>query len=684
MDIAPINSWSRLFCELVIHSYAMIENNISSWECFNYLIDNILKITDSSYGMICKIDHNDIPILIPLGITNISWTNEMSKNWGPDMLSFKLDHDSLLYEPIKTKKIIISNDPKSHYASSGMLPKKHQSLDTYMGAPILHNGVPIGYIGIANRKSGYDVEMEEHINYLCSLLVSMIQIFKSIDNINLNANDGIVKKYTSMFIPTQDIINLMLNGIALVDKFYKIVVHNSQFSSIVNNQDADLKGSKILSYFPHFHTFLLENGKSITKEILYTKNNKQNILKISVTSIQIHQINYYIFEIIDKTEQADINLEKLREREYYLGILNHDIRNPLQSLIMSSSIIKEITKDEINSKINKHGEIILNSSKMIKKIIDNMQDLINLENDNYTISLDQINITDMIKSTIECYDGIIKHKDIRIQVDNIVDEITSDSNKITKIFTNLFIISLNKTFKSNILIKIRCNDNNLYITIKDNGDGFSYNELESLKIADKEKSIHNTDGYNIFGSILTNMSITIKLVKLLAGNLTINSIKGKGTTFELILPISNKNEAYVIPEHLNGNILVIDDNIDNNLLICDAIENINNTYGFSLNIMSASDGYDAVEKVKNYSFDLIFMDINMVGLNGIDTTKIIKQELNFKGYIIALTGNIFLNNDKFSEYENYSIFDDILNKPIEKKDIMHVLIYYLDNKSNSK
>ena len=110
--------------------------------------------------------------------------------------------------------------------------------------------------------------------------------------------------------------------------------------------------------------------------------------------------------------------------------------------------------------------------------------------------------------------------------------------------------------------------------------------------------------------------------------------------------------------------LVVDDTQVNRYIISRFIQKYNKNF----HIDESSNGEDAIEKVKNNNYDLIFMDIRMPGkYNGIETCKIIKN-LNVNQIVIGFTGQI--------EISNINIFDKMLEKPIGKKEIFELLDYY--------
>ena len=140
------------------------------------------------------------------------------------------------------------------------------------------------------------------------------------------------------------------------------------------------------------------------------------------------------------------------------------------------------------------------------------------------------------------------------------------------------------------------------------------------------------------------MTITKELVDLMEGTITITSEKGLGTEVTLILnlPIGNPDNIEILDTNINTSILegksilIVEDNEMNRYVAINTLE------PYHVKITEAQNGEKALEILKNQSFDIILMDLQMPIMGGEQATEIIRKVLNITTPIIALTANAFI------------------------------------------
>ena len=92
-----------------------------------------------------------------------------------------------------------------------------------------------------------------------------------------------------------------------------------------------------------------------------------------------------------------------------------------------------------------------------------------------------------------------------------------------------------------------------------------------------------------------------------------------------------------------------------------------------IEIVCAKDGFDCIDILKSQTFDIIFMDINMPGMDGCDTSSYVRKEMKIDTKIIALTGNIYIKDESHTLHEHINLFHDIVNKPFEKRHVESII-----------
>jgi CheY-like chemotaxis protein len=167
------------------------------------------------------------------------------------------------------------------------------------------------------------------------------------------------------------------------------------------------------------------------------------------------------------------------------------------------------------------------------------------------------------------------------------------------------------------------------------------------------------------------------MAKLLGGYISVKSEYNKGSIFTMHHPInllSNSHNVVNINTNTNikGKILIVDDNGSNLSLLQMLMEHFNQELGYDLEVHAVGSGYEAIKICQINHYNLIFMDINMIGMDGCTTCKMIKKD-NIK--IIATTGNILAKNNSNNKY---SCFDDILIKPYDNTMVLDMIKKYLN------
>jgi CheY-like chemotaxis protein len=246
-----------------------------------------------------------------------------------------------------------------------------------------------------------------------------------------------------------------------------------------------------------------------------------------------------------------------------------------------------------------------------------------------------------------------------------------DFQRLKQIILNLISNAIKFTNENGyiyITYTILLDKNEFIFEIKDTGIGIS--EEKKHLLFQMFSRVH--DG--MYQGTGLGLVISKNIAELMGGTLNYSSIIGKGTTFKVCLPFKNlllTEEDSINRERLNSiglkdmNILVVEDNLINMKIVIKMLEKIE-----IKNHSQAFNGLDALELIKNSNFDIILMDIHMPKLNGLETTKKIR-EFNINVPIIAMTASTFDNEIKDC-FENG--MTDKLLKPFTLKELKTILM----------
>ncbi|WP_456405912.1 GAF domain-containing protein [Thiolapillus sp.] len=178
--LPPISEKDLLEAITTVLSHYICETNPQV--LFNGLLEALLDITDSEYGFIGEVFHDDQdqPYVKCYATTNIAWNADTralyEENRQKGMVFSKLD--TLYGSVLKTGQLVISNDPGNDPRSGG-LPKGHPPLNTFMGLPFYGGGQLLGMVGIANRRPAYDKTLADALHPFLVSCGNLIQAYRN-------------------------------------------------------------------------------------------------------------------------------------------------------------------------------------------------------------------------------------------------------------------------------------------------------------------------------------------------------------------------------------------------------------------------------------------------------------------------------------------------------------------------
>jgi CheY-like chemotaxis protein/HPt (histidine-containing phosphotransfer) domain-containing protein/anti-sigma regulatory factor (Ser/Thr protein kinase) len=364
-----------------------------------------------------------------------------------------------------------------------------------------------------------------------------------------------------------------------------------------------------------------------------------------------------------------------------LANMSHEIRTPLNAIV---GFLRELEKQELTELQQKHIKNSTIASKHLSAIINNILDISKIEAGEMHLEDNDFSIKNSIKKIINVLEPKAKQKGINLTTtisSDIHKVLIGDSLRLEQILFNLVGNSLKFTHKGQItinceLITDNASSQELCISVSDTGIGMDAFFIDSMfrKFSQEDKGITRK-----FGGTGLGMAITKELVKLMKGEIKVESKKDHGTTIHINFRFKKGNTQNLKSletekksiELDNISILLVEDNEMNRMVAQNSL-----SY-FKCKATEAENGLQALELLRKEKFDIILMDIQMPELDGIETTKIIRKELKLTVPIIALTANAFksvINKCKRAGMNDY------ITKPFEESILIETIDKHTFNK----
>jgi signal transduction histidine kinase/CheY-like chemotaxis protein len=452
----------------------------------------------------------------------------------------------------------------------------------------------------------------------------------------------------------------------------------------------------------------LEDGYS-NFEWLHQKMNGEQI-PTEITCVRVkfrdeYTVTEYIRDLreqkakLAEMRKAELAEESSRAKSDFLARMSHEIRTPMNAILGITEI--QLQDYALSTEVKEAFERIYNSGDLLLGIINDILDLSKIEAGKLELVYTKYDIASLINDTVQL--NIMRYESKPIEFILNIDEnlplmLTGDELRIKQILNNILSNAFKYTDEGTVNMTVtsedRTNDNiTIVFSITDTGQGMTQEQVRNLGT---EYSRFNTEANRRTEGTGLGMNITLNLVHLMGGNISIDSTPGIGSTFTVRIPqkcedfesigkeladnlvhhnldgVSRMRTIQVKRDYMPyGRVLIVDD-VESNLYVA---RGLMSPYGLSID--ASTSGFETIEKIRSGSvYDVIFMDHMMPKMDGIEATKIIRG-LGYKEPIVALTANalagqaeMFLGNG----------FDGYISKPIDIRQLNGTLNKFVRDK----
>ncbi len=371
-----------------------------------------------------------------------------------------------------------------------------------------------------------------------------------------------------------------------------------------------------------------------------------------------------------------------KAKSEFLANVSHEIRTPMNAILGFSEIL--LNKID-NPQYKSYLKTILSSGKTLLALINDILDLSKIEAGKLELNYEPIHLPRIVQEIKQIFEEKAKRKNllIRTEIDkNFPQTLILDELRIYQILFNLVGNAIKFTDHGYIKIKVGCKKSintqkaSIFISVEDTGIGIEKSQHEKIFNAFSQQSGQSIKKY---GGTGLGLSIAKSLVEKMNGQIKVKSKPDKGTEFIIeFLDVDIVEQKNIQKEHRSGiccdikfhpsKIMIVDDIKYNVLMLTKLIDDPN------ISFLVSSNANSALQILKYEKPDLIFMDLQMPGIDGYELTKKIKENPNFKNIpVIAFTASAM----QYQETKIYELFDGLLRKPAGKTEIYKVLMKFL-------
>ena len=442
------------------------------------------------------------------------------------------------------------------------------------------------------------------------------------------------------------------------------------------------KNLKQTKFIP-IYIFFTVGVATITLQFVFPELSLVTPVAAYITAIMFFTMENPDARLITKLHEArDTAEEANKAKTDFLSSMSHEIRTPLNAIV---GFGQALAKEDISGTAKEEVQDILMASNTLLEIVNGILDISKIEANKIEIVENEYSTKKMVSEITSLINARIGSKpiDFKILVDeNLPPMLYGDNMRVKQVTINLLTNAVKYTQEGRILFQIKADNDTvndickLTISVQDTGMGMTEEDIEHLftkyQRFDMEKNV-NVEGTGL------GMAITKSLVELMGGEITVKSTYGEGSTFIITLNqkiIHKEDQTEVVEDkqikafNASGSkVLVVDDN-KINLKVAERL-----LREYNISVETVQSGSESIDKVLDGKvYDLIFMDIMMPKMNGIETLENLKNIVGFKMPVVALTADVISGMEEKYISEG---FDDCLAKPIVEEELYYMLRKFL-------
>ncbi|WCE31965.1 ATP-binding protein [Vibrio sp. SCSIO 43137] len=363
----------------------------------------------------------------------------------------------------------------------------------------------------------------------------------------------------------------------------------------------------------------------------------------------------------------------------FLASMSHEIRTPMNGVL---GLLDALNNTPLNSEQQKLVATASDSGKLLLSVINDILDFSRMEAHNIAIERKAFDLKATVRTITDSFQPAAGNKGIELLVDSdkLPDYLVGDQTRYRQILLNLIGNAIKFTDQGSVKVTFDFTgqpDSTVICRVSDTGIGI---QSESIPFLFEEFTMTDQSFSRPHEGSGLGLAICKRLVDLMEGDIEVTSTEGIGSCFTFSVPMTVASQAEIdkssfVPASLNErcrniNILIAEDNKANQLVILSLLK------GIGLTADIAENGQQAVEKVEQNRYDIVFMDISMPKMDGMQACGLIRKMADKQKArlpVIAFTAHA-LTGDK-EKFLNAGM-TDYLTKPVQLSQLIETLNRY--------
>ena len=400
---------------------------------------------------------------------------------------------------------------------------------------------------------------------------------------------------------------------------------------------------------------------------------------ISLTLIYQGFSNKAIAEIKVRNDELEVKRQELQAisdiRDQFIASVSHELRTPMNAIMGFNDLLQ--SSQAANSKAMEVLQLTQQSGEHLLTVINDVLDYSQFQSGKLGIHPEPFELRKTVAHAMDLFDNRIKS--MRLVFQSQIDEglpawVLADRHRLMQVLVNLLGNAIKFTQQGHVMLRVKQSDQSLVFKVEDTGIGIS--EDQQAKVFERFSQA-TVQTQAVYGGNGLGLAISKRLVELMGGEIGVKSQLGHGSVFWFTVPLVPAQAK--VPEHVQHprfanqqqhawRFLIVDDVAMNRLLLRQILKL---EYPKSL-ITEAEDGLAALQAINDEGFDLVFMDMVMPQMDGIEASKSIRSTVDHQGQRLPILG--LSANVNSSDRERFidAGADDFLLKPYDRQTLVEV------------
>ncbi len=504
------------------------------------------------------------------------------------------------------------------------------------------------------------------------------------------------------------IFNAIGDGLITIDSSGTITLCNPAALTIFGYTEQELLGAHISTIIPRFARAFGATAKAPPLSSITTeqqehgrrKNGERFPIYLNLREMTLSGERHYgaIVHDISQQKRAEEEL-KIAHRQAqaaseaksaFLATMSHEIRTPMNGVI---GVVQLLEGTPLNEEQREYVEIIDKSGTALLALINDILDLSKIESNKMEFQPEAFDLRQTAEDIIQLLSNRAKEKGLALTLrygEDCPRRLVADAERIRQVLLNLVSNAIKFTEQGHVTLQIGALNQNerqatIEIVVEDSGIGIAP-EMQNQLFDPFTQADNSTT--RRFGGTGLGLTICKRFVELMGGQIDLSSEPGKGSSFQVVIPLPLAPQAVAEEMAQNtplfpvdteqrhtgfsGKVLVVDDIRENRILIQTMLEKL------GLTVECATNGVEAIERWQNSDYDLILMDCQMPVMDGYQATATIVQQAQAQKrpavHIIGFTAAAMPHDQ--SRCNAVGMVDTLI-KPIKKQALAAILQRWL-------